>query len=942
MTVGGAAGQKIYDDGWDAAYNFGQAISPTLGTTPDPLVKTINYVDPLILDLDGDGLEITPLSAGILFDANDDAIKTGTAWAGADDGMLVRDLDGNGQIDSGQELFGDETLLANGQKAANGFAALAELDSNADGQFDASDAQYANLRIWRDLNQDGISQADELQGLTASGVQSINLTSTASNTNYGDAILAQSGSFTRTDDSTGQAGSFILAQNNFTTSFEPIAVSEAARALPNLGGSGWVRNLHEAATESPELIALVNQAKDAYTRTDFKDAVADLMREWGNDSAYSSASKQALAAGYGLIMSDPADAQEAGWMDTAIKASAADRDAYRATLSETDRAKFDAMRQRMVGELENIHAYEAFTGYTFLNWAQVQGDAFYYTPRSVGSGGRVAVEVWVPLSQLIYENRNAVISSQAGYIRVTIPTPPSGMAHVETLWNRLVDDATTNLLLPLRLSKYFDLVEMNITDAGVSFDVSRLNASFATAATDPTAALNAVADLIDLQKYAGETVRAVGWRPYQMLLDMLKTTSLTTDIQNLLTAERIVSLEASGTTYIVANSAGWTVLGNEGANTLTGGAGNDVLYGGDGNDTITDGDGSDTIDGGAGDDVITDTRWGTNVLRGGDGNDTVTYSYYASNTVEGGTGNDLIKTDYQGGGSGYANTFTGGAGNDRIQSGTSADTYLFDRGDGQDTINDYGGADKLVFGAGIAASDITLSRSGAHLVIKVNDPSNAAATDQITIENWDSSNYRIEQAQFADGTVWDATLIAAAVLTDLVGTSSAETLTGTANADNIIALDGNDVLNGLDGNDRLAGGAGADTLIGGLGNDTYKLGRGDGMDTIQENDATASNSDVAQFDTGIAVDQLWFRQVSDNLEVSIIGTSDAFTISNWYLGNQYQVEQFKTSDGKTLLDSQVQNLVDAMAAFAPPAAGQTTLSASYTAALSPVIAANWQ
>jgi len=59
------------------------------------------------------------------------------------------------------------------------------------------------------------------------------------------------------------------------------------------------------------------------------------------------------------------------------------------------------------------------------------------------------------------------------------------------------------------------------------------------------------------------------------------------------------------------------------------------------------------------------------------------------------------------------------------------------------------------------------------------------------------------------------------------------------------------------------------------------------------------------------------------------------------LGNQYRVEQFRTSDGKVLLDSQVQSLVDAMAAFAPPAAGQTTLPAHCSTALAPVIVANW-
>ena len=246
-------GSSIYD--W--THDSQPAISPTLGTLPDPLVKTIRYVDPLVLDLDGDGLEITPLSAGVLFDANADTLKTGTAWVRADDGILVRDLNGNGLIDSGRELFGDETILTTGPsagtKASNGFTALADLNSNGDAVFNASDAQFANLRIWRDLNQDGVSQAGELQTLAAAGVQSIKLASTPTTQQFGDAMLLQNGSYTRVDaggaTSLGQAGSFILAQNNFTTSFAPIAVSAAAKALPAISGSGWVRGLQEAANE---------------------------------------------------------------------------------------------------------------------------------------------------------------------------------------------------------------------------------------------------------------------------------------------------------------------------------------------------------------------------------------------------------------------------------------------------------------------------------------------------------------------------------------------------------------------------------------------------------------------------------------------------------------------------------------------------------------------
>jgi hypothetical protein len=85
---------------WDSV------ISRVLGTTPDPLLKTTIYVDPLILDLDGDGLEITPLSKGVLFDANGDTIRTGTAWAGADDGILVWDRNGNGTVECGGRRLG--------------------------------------------------------------------------------------------------------------------------------------------------------------------------------------------------------------------------------------------------------------------------------------------------------------------------------------------------------------------------------------------------------------------------------------------------------------------------------------------------------------------------------------------------------------------------------------------------------------------------------------------------------------------------------------------------------------------------------------------------------------------------------------------------------------------------------------------------------------------
>lgn len=153
----------------------------------------------------------------------------------------------------------------------------------------------------------------------------------------------------------------------------------------------------------------------------------------------------------------------------------------------------------------------------------------------------------------------------------------------------------------------------------------------------------------------------------------------------------------------------------------------------------------------------------------------------------------------------------------------------------------------------------------------------------------------------------------------------------------------NNSLTGGVGSNYLSGGAGNDTLAGGAGNDTYVLGRGYSIDTVIENDSTAGNTDIVQFLADVTADQIWLRHVGNDLEASIIGTSDKLVLKDWYTGTANHVEQFKTTEGAlTLLDSQVENLVSAMADFAPPAAGQTTLPQNYQDTLAPVLAANWQ
>jgi hypothetical protein len=99
-------------------------------------------------------------------------------------------------------------------------------------------------------------------------------------------IIPRSGSFTRADGSEGEAGNFLLAVNYFERAFAPVVVSEVARALPDFKGSGWVRDLREAATLEPGLIDLVAQADHAPTRAGYKAAIGDLIKAWALASDY--------------------------------------------------------------------------------------------------------------------------------------------------------------------------------------------------------------------------------------------------------------------------------------------------------------------------------------------------------------------------------------------------------------------------------------------------------------------------------------------------------------------------------------------------------------------------------------------------------------------------------------------------------------------------------
>jgi hypothetical protein len=132
-------------------------------------------VTPLVLDLNGDGVRTVSIDAGIKFDLNATGYATEVGWVSAQDGFLALDRNHDGKINDGSELFGSATQLATGGKAKDGFDALGDLDTNNDGVINASDAQFSELTVWSDSNQDGISQSDEIHSLSDLGITQVSL-----------------------------------------------------------------------------------------------------------------------------------------------------------------------------------------------------------------------------------------------------------------------------------------------------------------------------------------------------------------------------------------------------------------------------------------------------------------------------------------------------------------------------------------------------------------------------------------------------------------------------------------------------------------------------------------------------------------------------------------------------------------------------------------------
>ena len=218
---------------------------------------------PLVVDLDGDGVETVGVSEGVYFDHDGNGFAEKSGWVGKDDGILVRDINNNGTIDNGTELFGNNSVLSSGENALNGFEALKELDSNKDGVFNSSDEAWNTVKVWKDSNQNGIVNNSELLSLEQANIAGINL-------NYNEQELvdgngnthAQTGTIIKTDGSSGTITDvWFDADTADTIDQAEVIIPDDIKSLPDVSGFGNVHSLQAAMAldESGELKALVEQ-----------------------------------------------------------------------------------------------------------------------------------------------------------------------------------------------------------------------------------------------------------------------------------------------------------------------------------------------------------------------------------------------------------------------------------------------------------------------------------------------------------------------------------------------------------------------------------------------------------------------------------------------------------------------------------------------------------
>ncbi|MDD4616129.1 MAG: calcium-binding protein, partial [Alphaproteobacteria bacterium] len=281
----GRIGGQSWLVGTDGAISSTTALFSNSGISPSPAWTAIlsslfntAITDPIVLDLSGNntGVQLTALAdSNAYFDLHDTGFAVHTGWVGSNTGLLVVDNNSNGIVDDITELFGNSST--------DGFTALRVLDETNDGILNSSDSGFAALKVWRDLDGDGQTDSGELQLLSGYNITSISLNDTVNSEFVNGNMIGSVATFSYADQTTGQVAEAFFNNSQLESTFTgTYTLNPEVLLLPNLRGYGTVPDLYIAMSMDSTLLAMVQNLSsstlaDAAT---FYQQVRDIVYRW--------------------------------------------------------------------------------------------------------------------------------------------------------------------------------------------------------------------------------------------------------------------------------------------------------------------------------------------------------------------------------------------------------------------------------------------------------------------------------------------------------------------------------------------------------------------------------------------------------------------------------------------------------------------------------------
>ncbi|NBI44124.1 beta strand repeat-containing protein [Burkholderia sp. ISTR5] len=922
------------------------------GAADDDFGDALPMISPLVIDLDGDGITLSALSDNSpYFDLTADGFARKTGWVGPREGILTYSPDGKSITDITQ-LFGSASV--------DGFTLLSRLDANGDHVIDASDPEFANLKVWIDSNGDGQSTPDELVSLASLGIKSIKLNATAVNQAVNGNSINLISSVTLNDGTTREIAD-VWFQNSptFTRPTTSIEISADIAALPNLKGFGVLRDLQSTMMGDPTLAQLLRDftatAPAGANYAAVENAVANILYRWAGVDGVAPSSRGGYIDARKLefverYLGQPFNTPNDGTLPGFRAAS---------ELNQAWTRVFDGSVARL--------ALQSGIGGSLADYFQYDTADDLILPKSsfAASMQGLLASLGAPSAANIAAWDFALRVADASRIDLSIP---------DSVFHQVIDSGS-NATIAALASAISDGLSYSIDAAGViSIKGSEINDTIYAPGGSSILIGNGGGNNFAATLAQNDTFRVGSWASNVEIVEHdTKTTQSTntllfdpgilpTNVSVSGTATGDIVLEAAGGPRVVldgmisdaesgvdivqfADGTVWTrkdVLGFLAARAST--SGSDVIFGTTGADTLDGKGGGDLIQGfGGGDTILFNTGYGrleinedngttsaVNVLRLGAG---ITLPGLAAHgdasgnlVIETGAAGDEIVIDRMLLGTRYgiqrvdladgssltvqqllALATTGTSGADTLYGSNRAD--LIDGHGGTDVAHGGGGNDTFVYNAGYGALEIDEQdfATSAKNVLRFGT---GITADSLSI-SFSGNDIVVTSGTAGDRIVLDGMLNwsydgvqqfqfadgSTMSRQDILG--RAHTIYGTAQGETLKGTSSADVFDGAGGNDIEIGGGGGDTFI---------FNAGYGHLEINESDFNAHPNNVLQLGTGIDPAQLTVRTSADGtgLVLSIGTGGDQVTLDNALSNAAYSgVQLVRFADGSSWTRAQL-------------------------------------